>query len=460
MFLGALSGGFSNAVLNRVYKGLGYKPNDKQLSTWSVAALNLLNSNKLTGIFRHTYNEAATTVGLINDLKEAIDKGDVFKYKNLQKQNFFNFVLSGVKTNRFDLRLQQLEDLKTLDPKQFAELTESEFTEDNKNLFNEYVDNLISEAKSMKASIDKVNRVFVNKNDAKTNPLEYNIYEDYKDALAYSIALTDDSLNRIDKLSGEVSQMFPGVDMNKAVNLVNFRGVKQTVSEFTDRLAELKSTYESLDPKSNLAYDTKKEINFLEDMVKTLSKTLTYNESIEALQPLMDKNGRVNTRPIENRLMRPFENNISYERDLGRALQYLADGTVTDTVHRSELDPIARTQAIRKLQDIFKLDIQGRTATKYYNSLATNKGFSRFKNRTIGYIKSYSSRISIDDQGNFVYKTDAQVEAEREALLNGIAKAREVLAKQEAAALPEEDATVEEKNKISEIVNKEAKGEE
>lgn len=459
MFLGFLSGGLSNALIGTIQKRLGYTPSKEQLSAKTNAIINILNKNTVTGLFRHTYNEASTSLGVLEGLKKSVDTGDVFQYKNLQKQNFFNFILSGIKTNRFDLRIEQLEELKNLNPQQFSELSEAEFTEENKSAFNEYVDNLIDEAKSMKKSIDKVNNVFKNKYDLKSNPEEYQIYDDYKDALAYSVALTDDSLRRVERLGRDVTEALPGIDINEAVNLVNFRGIRQTVNNFQIKLSDLKTTFESLDKKSNLYYDVKKEINFLEDIIKSLNKTLTYNEAIDNLQPLMDESGRVTKRPIENSKLLYFERNIDYERDMGRVLRYLSEGRVTDAIQASDFDAVDRSRIIRSLQDIFKLDIQGRTATKYYNTLATNKGYGRFRKQVKNMINQYSTRIEIDEKGDFRYKTDAELAAEKEALIQGIAAANEALAKMQNQVLEEETATPEEKQIIQEVVNKESRGE-
>jgi len=341
-------------------------PNSKDAITNTT--LGLLNSTTLTGTLENHYDEAATTVSIQKDMKAAIESGDLFEYKNLQQQQLYNLVTSGVKANRFEARIEQLKMLKELSPDEFKSMFQMDFNDGTKATANEYVDALIDKAYKIRDIVKKVDRVFQNPYDFKsTDPKEqdnYKAFEYYKDQLGMNLSARDDNKARIAQLGLEIGKVAPEVNLDKLVNLTSEDGVNQTIKDFQDRLKELNKDQE-------LGIPSKREAHFLESKIAALQSDL------KDFQP------------------------ARYMKTLHDTVGYLSGGIdVTAQPKENLISPIDLPSVLQKAQDIYKLGENSKRVDAHYETLTSKKGYDSFINDIISKFNAAGANITVDKDGN------------------------------------------------------------
>ena len=157
MLIGGLTGlliGKAGSVYDN-YKGVG---KDARLAS----ALNVANLNGITSTLANNYGSAVTSVGIANDMQEAARTKDVFKYKNLQSDAFFDMVHSGVANDMHDLTIEKLNMLRGLSKEEFESKFQMDFNASNKKTVDSYIDALVEKANSIKGTADAINNTFKN----------------------------------------------------------------------------------------------------------------------------------------------------------------------------------------------------------------------------------------------------------------------------------------------------------
>ena len=111
--MATLIGGLTGLVVGGVQSGIDAKrglSKDARLAT----ATNVLNQVGITSTLQNNYDNTVTSAGIAKDMEEAAASGDVFKYKNLQADEFFNFVTSRLPSGMHDVTVEQLNMLKKI----------------------------------------------------------------------------------------------------------------------------------------------------------------------------------------------------------------------------------------------------------------------------------------------------------------------------------------------------------
>ena len=91
-----------------------------------------------------------------------IIRNNIFKYKNLKADLFFNFVNSRLSIGMHDVTVEQLKMLKDLPKEEFEKTFGMNFDESNKSTVAEYVDSLITKANNIKSINDSIQFSFKN----------------------------------------------------------------------------------------------------------------------------------------------------------------------------------------------------------------------------------------------------------------------------------------------------------
>jgi len=220
--LGALTG----VVFGGVKQFLDREKNTQLVS----ATLNLLNSQGVTGVLQNHYDTAATAQRISEDMKEAVRTNDIFKFKNFQHEQFVNFILSGAKAGRFDVRMEQLKMLKEMDNDEFKKAFGLDKTTENVKIVSEYVDALMDKAQQIKKSYDLINDTFNNpfqkagKNATPEAALEdqkHKTFEDWKDSLTFLASITTDVDSRIKSISSNLRTINPNLDQYHVANFTD-----------------------------------------------------------------------------------------------------------------------------------------------------------------------------------------------------------------------------------------------
>ena len=348
MLIGALTGllvgGGQNLYDN--YKGKG---TDARLAS----AINVVNQYGLTNNLKQMYDSTVTSAGISKDMEAANAAGDVFKFKNLQEDQFFNFVQSRVPSGMHDVTIEQLKMLKDLDEAEFTKLFQLDWNATNKATVSEYVDNLITKANEIKDTTELIDRNFKNpfKNKPDFNNLDtvieagnYNTFEDYKTDLAYYATTTKAVGNRLNAIQRSVNEIYPSLNNGLLQQLTSEEGLKELRDFYEQRAASLNKTITE--------YTSPADRKMNRDQVKAL-RTASEQIGIE-----LNRSGKLDDKTFE------------------KLLNFELNGQSTSTDNSI---PIGSAPALLDYGvDINRLDERKQKASKAYDELTTKEGFEKY----------------------------------------------------------------------------------
>lgn len=334
-----------------------------------------LNTYSTTSIFNSPRTEAVTSENILREMENAAATGDVLAYKNLQLEALFNWVHSGVKNNKFDARLEQLESLKGIDPDSFQTMWGVDFSQSNKKTVDAYIDSVANKAKNIKENVEKIENAFgkntFNKND---NPLKYAAFENYKQELAVSLSQLDDYKRRVADIKNEISSKLPAINLDEVVELSSVEGINNTIKRFNTRIAELKNSEELASGNKDLVNAFKEERDFLERRVKEMSWATEDNKNYT-----QDFMGTINS--IHN---------------------YYANGKSTrGNFSISELDSY---NILANSKDVDLLYKEAQRVSNYYRELNGEEGYANFERKYTKDLTDYMDNIIVTNDGKVMIK--------------------------------------------------------
>ena len=246
MLVGGLTAVITGAVMHKYddYKGRG---KDKRLDT----AINILNQYGLTGVLSKQYENTAESLAIAKEMKAAADSGDIFKYKNLQKDAFFKMVHSRLSNDLHDFTIDQLNMLKELDKDEFVKYFGVDFDSTNKKTVNEYVDALIEKANDIKKNYESIDRAFKNPfkvvKDPKTdddvlNIFNHNTFESWKENLTKYAYESTDLNSRLNDIQQSVANINPAISNDLLSKLTNRSSLKELADTYEEKANLLNKT--------------------------------------------------------------------------------------------------------------------------------------------------------------------------------------------------------------------------
>ena len=211
---------------------------DKRLDS----SINALNRYGLTGILSDKYDNTLSSMAIAKEMQAAADSGNVFKYKNLKHDMFFNYVQSRIPSGMHDVTIEQLNMLKDLSKEDFEKSFGMDFNASNQNTVAGYVDSLIKKANDIKSTTEAIDGTFKNpfaynidpKNEEEaTEAFNYATFENWKKDLTYYGTVKDDVNDRLESIEEKV------ISSNPLIN-------NDILSKVTDKdsLTELSRSYE------------------------------------------------------------------------------------------------------------------------------------------------------------------------------------------------------------------------
>ena len=316
------------------------------------SSINTLNRYGLTGILSDKYDNTLNSIGIAKEMKDAATSGNVFKYKNLKHDMFFNYVQSRVPSGMHDVTIEQLNMLKDLSKEDFEKSFGMDFNTSNKNTVNEYVDSLIDKANSIKGTTDAINNTFKNPFtyivDPKTNEegveaFNYSTFENWKTDLTYYGTIKDDVNERIGSIEEKVIAVNPLAD-------------NKTLASVTDKdsLTELSRSYEEEAhrlSKTITEYTTPADKKIIREKVKALR---TNSEKI---------NLSLNSGNLD---LKTFHSILNFEMND-------QDDTKDNTVGIENATELYNLGA-----DVNKLNNLKKNAADIFDNLATKEGFDKY----------------------------------------------------------------------------------
>lgn len=352
MLIGGLTAIISGGITGRIEKLKGVPTADEKLQS----SINLLNRYGVTGIFQDKFANTATSVRIAQEMQDAAKNNNIFKFKNLKHDMFFNFVMSRVPSGMHDVTVEQLRMLKDLSKEDFEKTFGMDFNESSKKTVDDYVNSLISKANKINAVYSGLNSTFKNpfRNIADPKSQEevdendkFDDFNKWKVNLAYYSSIEEDVNDRLNNMNQEVMDMniHPSLDIN-------------TLSSVTskDELKELSATYEEM--AKNLT-DTITEFTSPADKKKARGE-------IKKLRTLSE---RINLALSKQSLdLNTFESLLNFE--LG-GMEQLSSGQ--KIVPADKLIDLYNLSA-----DINSNKLHKEDASKTYDELVSKSGFDKF----------------------------------------------------------------------------------
>ena len=376
MLIGALTGllvGGGQRVYDN-YKGQG-------ANARLANSINIVNNVALTSTLKQMYDSTLTSAAIAKEMQKANASGDIFKFKNLQEDQFFNFVQSRIPSGMHDVTVEQLKMLKDLKKEDFERLFQLDWNTTNKTTVGEYVDNLIGKANEIKSTADLINKTFVNpfKNNPKVKDINnitedelaslteadnYRTFEDYKTDLSYYATTTRAVSNRINAIQSSINGINPLISTNLVSQLTN-----------KDRLKELRDYYEQKATSLNKTiteYTSPADRKITRDQVKALR---TNSERINSI--------------LNNELdEKIFEKLLNFELNI-------QDAT------KDNLVPIgAASELMAYGIDVNRLGERKQKASEAYDELTTKEGFEKYFKEADEVAEDLANEVEEDEKAD------------------------------------------------------------
>lgn len=341
VFLGALTGAITGGVQSFLDRGESAKH--------SASVLSLLNSQGVTGTIQNNYDNTVSAHRISEDMKQAVKNNDIFKYKNFQHEQFVNFILSGLKAGRFDVRMEQLDMLKDMDNDAFKKAFGIDKTTENVKTVNEYVEKLKGKANEIKRTYDLIDEAFRNpfkfnrkaKTDEDSLENEKHLqFEEWKGHLTFLSSITPDVNNRIAAIDDQIRRISPNISAGEVAALTNYQSLK------------------------NYSADLAQQIKLAEQGLKDATGT-EKKEETKKLNDLKKMKQQLDSATPDN-----------YEKVFDSLLHFRLNGETSD---RNITVPQAAIPALIEYgKDVNRLDTYKKSAYDAFEILSSKKGFDDY----------------------------------------------------------------------------------
>jgi hypothetical protein len=237
MIVGAISAMISGGIMGRIDKAKGGGADARLTKTIAT-----LNQYGLTGILSNQFDNTLTSAGIAAEMDQAAKSGDVFKYKNLKDDLFFDYVSSRLPSGMHDVTIEQLNMLKDLDKEEFEKTFGMDFNSSNKSTVSEYVGALVDQANDIKKTYDSIDATFKNPFNASSDTINYNIFNGWKKELAYNASKIPSIQERLDSIQQSVSEINPQVTNAMLSQLTNKESLRDLSKSYEERASQLNKT--------------------------------------------------------------------------------------------------------------------------------------------------------------------------------------------------------------------------
>lgn len=249
---GLLGGAMYKGGEHLYYKAKKVEPENYKKQVEDV--IKGLNSESLTGIFENKYGEAVAAASIEKDLNAAAKANNPFLFQNYKHEHFVNFVLSGIKQNKFETRMEQLDALKKLDANEFKNTFGIPISSESRSAVSEYVESLKKNAEYINDINKRVKRTFLNPFNYKgtgnyknsESALEQNkenekyiAFEGVKEQLVHNMSVAKNSADRINTLHNNLADIDPVIDGDVVSKISSDEGLKELKNDYTEKIKDL-----------------------------------------------------------------------------------------------------------------------------------------------------------------------------------------------------------------------------
>jgi hypothetical protein len=348
MVIGGITAAITGPIVDRV-TGKSKSDNQRLNST-----LNILNQYGMTGVLSNKYEDTSRSVEIAKQMNEAVNAGNIFKYKNLKADMFFGFVNSRIPIGMHDVTIEQLEMLKDLPKEEFEKTFGMDFNSSNQSTVTGYVDALIQKANNINDISTSINFTFNNPykriidpktDDEKNEALKYGMFENWKTDLSHLSYLQQDTNQRIADIQTSISQVNPLLTNDLLTLTTSDKGLKELSNSYEQKANQLSESLANLSPTERKA--KREEIKKL----RTLSEKISI---------------ALNSKNIDPKL---FNELINFELNGQEFSPGISFGNLR----------IDETSGLREYaEDLNKLEARKEAAATKFEDLSTEEGFDKY----------------------------------------------------------------------------------
>ena len=282
MFIGAISAIVTGGLMGRIdqVKGKGKEARIQQ----AIASLNQFG---LTGTLNEKYENTLNSIGIAKEMQEAADAGDIFKYKNLKDDMFFNYVMSRIPSGLHDVTIEQLNMLKDLKQEDFEKTFGMDFNESSKNTVIDYVDALVDKANNIKKTTDSLDSTFRNPFNNLKEPQEFNTFNSWKKDLAYYATVAPNVNSRMSSITDELFKVNPLLTtglVSKVTNKADLVDLGKSYDEKADLLSAGINEFATAEYKRT----TKEQVKALRTASERISLALANGHDNKSLAKILN----------------------------------------------------------------------------------------------------------------------------------------------------------------------------
>jgi ribA/ribD-fused uncharacterized protein len=348
MVIGGITAAVTGPIVDKI-TGKS-KADTKRLNS----TLNILNQYGMTGVLSDKYEDTSRSVEIARQMNDAVNSGNVFKYKNLKSDMFFGFINSRIPTGMHDVTIEQLQMLKDLPKEEFQKTFGMDFSNSNKTTVNQYVDALIEKANNINDISTSINSTFNNpynriidpKTDNERNEaLKYGMFEKWKTDLTYFSYVQQDSNERIDEIQKSIAEVNPLLTNDLLTLASSDKGLKELSESYEQKANTLSESLANLSPAERTA--KREEIKKLRTLSEKISLALNSNN-------------------IDPKL---FNELINFELNSQEFSPAISFGNLR----------IDETSGLREYaEDLNKIEARKKAAGEKFDDLSSEKGFDKY----------------------------------------------------------------------------------
>lgn len=317
-----------------------------------TSSINMLNKYGLTGILSNKYDNTLNSIGIAKEMEDAANSKNIFKYKNLKHDMFFNFVQSRIPSGMHDVTIDQLNMLKDLSKEDFEKTFGMDFNTSNQKTVAAYVDRLIDEANSIKETTDAINNTYKNPFKFTVDPkteeeslenLKYGTFESWKTDLSYFNSVKTDSNDRLQSIQNDLSNINPMLTNSGLANILD-----------RESLTELAKSYEE-------------EANRLNNTITEYTSNADKRSTRAQVKALRTNSEKINIALSKNDLdLKTFHSLLNFELNN-------QDATKDDVIGLDKAPDVYNLGA-----DVVQHNLRKKQAVESFNNLSTKEGFDKY----------------------------------------------------------------------------------
>ena len=393
-FFGALSGmlmtGGSKGIINPLKNKITNAPDVAQKRIDLLNKANDFISMKFVGAHEDKLNYFNQNAEI---LKQSIENNDLFAIENVTHNDLYTWVATSIAAGGFDLRMEQLEDLKNLQGEEFENFFSLKYNEENKQLAKKYLDSIEKKGRDIASDIEKFREIeniyeWTDKEEKDLTEEEkqenenYELFEAVKYDLSYYYSKIKNFDKRTNKMLSELENSLGSTNLFSTVKKIAFSDnvIADYKKTLEDSIIALKKELQGLESPNGLFLQEYKE------KITLINKKQQVLNQINAVKEDFDKYLEDNSDKLTEEQKKNVTRMSARQRDL-MAIQMILDHEVDALnfdfkITLGEKDILDKKTLLKDLlpiaSDLFTVTQNKQIVLNKFDKINTRKGKHEF----------------------------------------------------------------------------------